>query len=93
MNHSHCIIVGFGPGVGLGLAEAFGRAGFSLSLIARNPDKVQDHLNDLRKSGVVTEIIKADAAEADTLNAAVEQAIKRLGFPSVLIYNAVAPAQ
>ncbi len=32
-----CIIIGFGTGVGLGIARAFGQAGFQLGLIARNP--------------------------------------------------------
>jgi short-subunit dehydrogenase len=93
MSKPHAVIVGFGPGVGFGLAHAFGRAGFSLSLIARNPDKVQNQLNDLKQSGVAIELIKTDASDGDSLHRAVQEAINRLGSPSVLIYNVVAPAQ
>jgi short-subunit dehydrogenase len=43
-----CIIVGFGTGVGLGIAHAFGKAGFSLGLIARSPQKYADAVQSLK---------------------------------------------
>jgi short-subunit dehydrogenase len=37
MSKPLCTIVGFGTGVGLGVARAFGKAGFQLGLISRTP--------------------------------------------------------
>ncbi|MGQ0593520.1 MAG: SDR family NAD(P)-dependent oxidoreductase [Gammaproteobacteria bacterium] len=58
-----CIIVGYGAGVGQGIALAFGQAGFRLGLIARNPAKLAEPLRQLTDAGIEAELIAADAGD------------------------------
>ena len=90
MTNAHCIVVGFGPGVGFGIAQAFAGAGFNLSLITRNLEKVQPQLADLKRFGVSVEAFAADAGNADALEKAIHEARTRLGPPAVLHYNVAA---
>ena len=34
------LVVGFGPGISSGVAEQFGKQGFSVALVGRNADRV-----------------------------------------------------
>lgn len=85
-----CLIVGYGPGVGQGVAQAFAAAGFSLGLIARRPERQQQALEALRRAGAEVELVAADAGEAPALTASL-QGLLRSELPTVLVYNAVAP--
>ncbi len=84
-----CIIVGFGTGVGLGIAQAFGKAGYTLGLIARSPQKYVDALKLLTDAGVICEIVAADASDETSLTAAISTLIQTHGTPEVLVYNVV----
>lgn len=85
-----CVIVGFGPGIGDGVARAFGRAGYSLGLLARTPEKHASLLANLRSEGYVVELIAADASDQASLDGGLSALQEKLGGPEVLIYNAVA---
>ena len=91
MNKSLCVIVGFGAGVGLGLAKAFGREGFQLALLARNPSRHAQLLAELVSEGIVAKDYAADAGDEKSLVAAISKAESELGEVGVLIYNALAP--
>lgn len=86
-----CIIVGFGTGVGLGIADAFGNAGFQLGLIARNPSKYADAIASLTEAGIDVTIEAADVSDEKTLQQAIANIQQRQGTAEVLIYNAVSP--
>jgi NADP-dependent 3-hydroxy acid dehydrogenase YdfG len=83
--------VGFGSGNGLGIARAFGLAGFKLGLISRNPELQADSLVGLAALGIQAIAFPADAGNPKSLTNAILEAIARLGEPDVLIYNVVAP--
>jgi NADP-dependent 3-hydroxy acid dehydrogenase YdfG len=85
-----CTIVGYGPGNGQGIARAFGRAGFSLGLLARSPAKLAGPLAELRAAGHTAELIAADAGDQASLLAGLGTIRDRLGEAEVLVYNAVA---
>jgi NADP-dependent 3-hydroxy acid dehydrogenase YdfG len=85
------ILVGFGSGNGLGIARAFGLAGFKLGLISRNPELQADSLVGLAALGIQAIAFPADAGNPKSLTNAILEAIARLGEPDVLIYNVVAP--
>lgn len=87
----HAIIVGFGPGNGVGIAKAFAGERFALSLLARSPEKQLDPLRALEALGATAEVFAADAARADSLRAGIQQAVERFGTPEVLIYNVAVP--
>lgn len=85
-----CVIVGFGPGIGDGVARAFGRAGYSLGLLARSPEKHASLLASLRSEGYEVELLSADASDQASLEVGLSALREKLGGPEVLIYNAVA---
>jgi len=83
-----CVIVGYGPGTGHGIASAFGRTGFALGLLTRSPDKVAEPLSALREAGHHALLFAADAANADSLRSGLDAARAQLGDPEVMVYNA-----
>ncbi len=85
----HCIIVGFGTGVGLGIAHAFGNAGFLLGLICRNPSKYTDEIAALAKAGIECAIESADVSDERALKQAIAKLQQAQGSAEVLVYNAV----
>ena len=90
MNKPLCIIVGYGAGVGQGIALAFGKAGFRVGVIARNPTKLVDPLGQLADEGIDVVVKAADAGDESALAAAIN-AITADEGAEVLVYNAVAP--
>jgi short-subunit dehydrogenase len=90
MATGRCLLVGYGPGVGQGIARAFAGAGYGLGLIARQPERQRQALEELRRDGVDAELVAADAADGPALVAAL-QGLLRPELPTVLVYNAVAP--
>lgn len=76
-------IFGAGPALGLSVAHRFGREGYQVSLVGRNPTTLKPLAADLRGAGVeVTEVIAdlADRAQVRTAAAAV-------GTPDVVLYS------
>jgi NAD(P)-dependent dehydrogenase (short-subunit alcohol dehydrogenase family) len=90
MSKPVCVVVGYGPGVGQGVAKAFGRAGYSLGLLARNPEKHATSLAELRAEGLVAEVFAADAGDEKLLAEGLNAAQQSLGAAEVVVYNAVA---
>jgi NAD(P)-dependent dehydrogenase (short-subunit alcohol dehydrogenase family) len=85
-------LVGFGAGNGLGIARAFGAAGYRLALVSRTPAKSADALAQLSGAGIQAKAFAADAGDAASLNAAFAAIAADLGAPDVLVYNAMAPS-
>lgn len=85
-----CFIMGYGSGVGHGVAKAFGSAGFSLGLLARNTAKSTESVKELTHAGYEAELFAADAGNESSLVSGIDLAITRFGQPEVLVYNAFA---
>lgn len=90
MNPPVCAIVGFGPGVSLGVAKRFGQSGFRLATIARSLDKLKANLEPLQQAGCDISPFGADAGDPVALTAAFDQIRTQLGDPELLVYNAAA---
>jgi len=54
-------LLGFGAPNGLGIARAFGAAGYRLALLSRTPDKSADALKQLTSASMTVEAFAADA--------------------------------
>lgn len=93
MGQKHAIIVGAGPGIGLGAARAFGADGFAVSLLARGKDHLERATRSLVADGITAAGFVADAADAGSLVGGIESAISAGGVADTLIYNAVAFSQ
>jgi short-subunit dehydrogenase len=88
MSQKICAIVGFGTGVSMGVAKAFGNEGYALALLARNPNKLEDNAQNLKALGYNVYSFAADAGDAASLVQAFTKIRTELGNPEVLIYNA-----
>lgn len=84
-----CIVVGYGAGIGNGIALAFGRAGFRVGVIARDPSRHVHALRQLADAGVHVTQRAVDIADTDALTAALRD-IAGDDPVAVLAYNAVA---
>jgi short-subunit dehydrogenase len=81
-------IVGFGTGVSMGVARAFGKEGYTLALLARNPTKLAENAQALQSEGYSVQTFAADAGDEASLIQAFAQIRAELENPEVLIYNA-----
>lgn len=90
MSQKVCAIVGFGTGVSMGVAKAFGKEGYALALVARNPDKLADNAQALQAEGYLVQTFAADAGDEASLVRVFTQIRTQLADPEVLIYNAAA---
>jgi short-subunit dehydrogenase len=90
MNQKICAIVGFGAGVSTGVARAFGKEGYKLALLSRNPAKSEDSIQNLKTLGYTVQSFVADAGDEASLVEAFTKIRAELGDPSVLVYNAAA---
>jgi short-subunit dehydrogenase len=88
MDQKVCVVVGFGTGVGMGVARAFGKEGYALALLARNPAKLGANAQALRTEGFTVQTFTADAGDEAALIRVFAQIRIELGNPEVLIYNA-----
>ncbi len=80
-------IVGAGPGIGMAVAERFGREGFSVALVARNAARLTTQVETLRGQGITAEAFAADVLDRPALVQALERAATRFGGIDVLEYG------
>lgn len=83
------VVVGYGAGVGHGIATAFARRGSDLLLLGRSPERNASALAELIGLGVTVSTVAVDAADASALASALAE-LPGSG-PLVLAYNAVVP--
>lgn len=83
------VITGASAGVGRATAIAFARQGARLGLVARDRDGLQGALAEVRRAGGDGIVLPADVADARQIEAAAEEAERRLGPLDVWINNAM----
>ncbi|MDQ7810619.1 SDR family NAD(P)-dependent oxidoreductase [Amycolatopsis sp. A133] len=81
------VIVGAGPGLGMGVARAFGRRGFRVGLIARTQGRLDALVADLAGQGISAAAFAADILDRAALTSAIEAAADALGPVDVLEYS------
>jgi len=85
-----CAVVGAGPGIGLGVARRFAREGYQVALLARNKERLADHVNTVEKDGGVARAFHADCSVPAQVRESLRSVGSEMGPPNVLIYNAAA---
>ena len=80
-------IVGAGPGIGLAIAERFGREGFKVALISRKADALAGYVEQLKGQGIEAAGFAADVTDRPGLTAALAAAAARFGAIDVLEYS------
>lgn len=85
-------IVGAGPGIGLAVAERFGREGFRVALLSRGGDADETMGRHLAKRGIESAAFRADVTDRPGLERALAGAVERFGGIDVLEYGPTPPA-
>lgn len=81
----HAIITGGSRGIGLATAEALGRRGSRVSLLARNEDTLEQAAEGLRGAGVTVATAAVDVADQSAVEDAVAAVTAELGPCDVLV--------
>jgi short-subunit dehydrogenase len=81
-------ITGASSGIGQAMAWRFYQAGFSLALVARRSEVMQDWVGAQGIDPVRVRLYNADVADVDSIVAAGEQCLRNQGLPDVVIANA-----
>lgn len=82
-------IVGAGPGLGLEIARAFGRQGFSVALVARNAAKLDDLAATLKEEGIDAAGFPADLLDPAAITSAFARIKATYGAIDVLEISAL----
>lgn len=85
-------IVGAGPMLGLSVARAFGAAGYSVALLARRREPLEEMVEELAGSGIAAAAFTADVRDGAQLEQAIGAARSRFGSIDVLEYSPLAMA-
>ncbi|MQY29503.1 SDR family NAD(P)-dependent oxidoreductase [Nocardia aurantia] len=83
----HLALFGAGPALGLSAARRFGRAGYSVTLTARNKDTLEQLRAALTADGVTADVLYADLADDAQVDAALAELQGRHGVPDVALYS------
>ncbi|MDP3238580.1 MAG: SDR family oxidoreductase [Myxococcales bacterium] len=84
----HVFLTGGSSGITLRLAEAFGKAGAKISILARKQEKIDAALTLLRGQGTTAEGYSADVRDYAAIDGAMTKAVTAFGPLDVLICGA-----
>src|SRR2546427_10693485 len=82
------VITGASRGIGLSIANALGREGVRVLLVARNDDALQSAKHSLTKDGIAVHTFSADVTKEDDVRALLQRAEAEFGRVDVLVNNA-----
>ena len=88
MANKVCTIVGAGPGLSLAIARRFAREGYTISLLARKAEALEEYAGQLRQTGATAAGFAANVADDESLKTALASSKSQLGATDVLVYNA-----
>ena len=88
MSGRAALITGGSSGIGLAIARALGQEGYSLTVSARRPEKLEEAAEGLRGEGFDVESAPANMANEDEIKGLIERHRERWGRLDVLINNA-----
>jgi NAD(P)-dependent dehydrogenase (short-subunit alcohol dehydrogenase family) len=81
-------VTGASRGIGRVIAAAFAAAGADVALVARTEDGLKETAREVTAHGREAVIIPADVTDEEAVNAAVDEAISRLGHLDIVVNNA-----
>lgn len=82
------LVTGGSSGIGYGIAEALGRAGAAVVLVARRPGPLAEAAERLREHGVRAAAISADLGDQDALTRVTAEAAGHFGEIDILVNDA-----
>ncbi|MGY1896035.1 SDR family NAD(P)-dependent oxidoreductase [Nocardia gipuzkoensis] len=81
-------IFGYGPGLGVGTGRRFGREGFRVAVIGRDPEKARRHAEELTAEGIEAAAFPADVTVAAQVTGAIEKIEATFGPIDVAMHGA-----
>ena len=84
-------ITGGSSGIGLELSKRFAEKGANILLIARNREKLENAVKEIKKLGDKTQkflILSLDVSDFTSVNEKIPKIIKEFGEPDILVNNA-----
>lgn len=82
------LVTGGSSGIGRAIAEALGRAGAKVVLVARREGPLSAAVAELTEAGVEAAAVPADLSDRGALRDAAEAAVKWYGEPDILVNSA-----
>jgi NAD(P)-dependent dehydrogenase (short-subunit alcohol dehydrogenase family) len=82
------LVTGGSSGIGLAIATALGEDGYSLTVSARRPDKLERAVEELRGAGLDVQAAPANMSNEEEITALVAAHRERFGRLDVLVNNA-----
>jgi len=82
------LVTGGSSGIGLAIARALGSDGYTLTVSARRPEKLEAAVSSLRDEGIEAQAVPGNMANEDDIKRVVDAHRERYGRLDVLINNA-----
>lgn len=82
------LVTGGASGLGFAISEAFGRAGATIALNDRSPDRAERAAGELSRAGTACRGFSADVRDAMAVRSMVDRVVTELGPPAVTVVNA-----
>lgn len=79
------LVTGGSSGIGWAIAEALGRAGAEVVLLARRPEPLRRGAEELRAAGCSAGWVAADLGDRDSVWRGAEEVVRQYGEPDVLV--------
>jgi len=80
------MIIGAGPGIGQAVARRYARAGYTVILVARRREPLEQLAKDLASAGATAHVITADLSDTDAIPALAEQIRAKAGNLDAFYY-------
>jgi short-subunit dehydrogenase len=83
-----CVVIGAGEGIAQAVAQKFGKAGYTLAMLARNREKLSALVDKLHDQHLTVSGHPCDVAHFPWLESTLHEVGKELGTIEVVVYNA-----
>ena len=80
----HCLVIGVGPGLGMGCVRRFAADGYQVSMIARHAGRLESWEAEIENSTGYP----VDIADGNAFRQTLKQIVEKHGLPEVVVYNA-----